>query len=358
MGRVFRRKGSDKWYIDFEANGRRIKKAISGDRQVALRVLKKLEGRAVEGEYGIKDNRYEIEDLKRKYLKHIKLRTKRRTYEGYVQNLNTVLNYLDVTLVSEITPARIDDYEEYRQRSVCNRTINLEVMVLNALLKKGVKDNLIATNPLQGREYLKYRGKRFKRALTEEEIELLLDASTKRYRPVWLCFITSGLRKSELVHLLWDDIDLKRREIKVQNREDFETKTGGIRVVPMAERLYQEFKNLKPPFARQKHVFVTKDGTPLRNNLLRNFKATVKRADIDPEGVCIHSLRYSFITHLIRSGANPKVVQQLAGHKRVSITLDIYAKVLPEDGKRAIMSVPYWRTDGPIKILRLQRAEQ
>ncbi|MHC4278239.1 MAG: tyrosine-type recombinase/integrase [Planctomycetota bacterium] len=358
MGRLFKRKGSNKWYIDFEANGRRIKKAVSGDRRVALDVLKELEGRAVRGKHGLTDNRFEIEELKRKYLKHIKLRTKRRTYEGYVQNLNAILSYLDVKLVSEITPSNIDDYEEYRKRSVCDRTINLEVMVLKAMLEKGVKDKLISSNPLQGREYLKYRGKRFKRALTEEEIELLLGASTKRYRPVWLCLITSGLRKSELVHLLWDDVDLKRREIKVQNREDFETKTGDIRVVPMAEKLYQELKDLKPPFARQKHVFVTKDGTPLRNNLLRNFKATVKRADIDPEGVCIHSLRYSFITHLIRSGANPKVVQQLAGHKRVSITLDIYAKVLPEDEKRAIMSVPYWRTDGPIKILRLQRAEQ
>ncbi|MCQ4574426.1 MAG: site-specific integrase [Candidatus Brocadiales bacterium] len=357
MGRIFKRAG--RWYVDFTANGQRVRKSVSGDRQVALQVLKEMEGRAVRGEYGLADNRVETEELKRRYLKHIKLHFKKRTVEGYVQDLNLILSYLDSRLVSEINPSRIDDYVEHRKRCapVSDRTINLEVMVLKSMLQKGVESELIASNPLQTVKPLKHRGKRFKRALTGEEIERLLDAATERYKPVWLCFITSGLRKSELVNLTWDDVDLKRKEIKVQNREDFETKTGGIRIIPMADRLYKELKALRP-LSKSKYVFTTKHNTPLRNNLLTRFKETVKRAGIDLKGVRIHSLRHTFITHLIRNGANPKVVQQLAGHKSISITMDIYAEVLPGDERNAIMSVPSWHTGGTRKILKLQRNVQ
>ena len=40
-----------------------------------------------------------------------------------------------------------------------------------------------------------------------------------------------------------------------------------------------------------------------------------------------HQLRHTYITNLIYSGADPKTVQYLAGHKNSKITMDIYAKV-------------------------------
>ena len=40
-----------------------------------------------------------------------------------------------------------------------------------------------------------------------------------------------------------------------------------------------------------------------------------------------HQLRYTYITNLIYSGADPKKVQYLAGHKHSKITMDSYAKV-------------------------------
>ena len=87
-------------------------------------------------------------------------------------------------------------------------------------------------------------------------------------------------------------------------------------------------------------VFITKDNNPMKHNLLRNFKATIKRAGIDPAGLDLHALRYTFITHLVMKGVNPKVVQELAGHKSISTTLQIYAQVLPGQSKKAIDQLP------------------
>lgn len=40
-----------------------------------------------------------------------------------------------------------------------------------------------------------------------------------------------------------------------------------------------------------------------------------------------HQLRHTYITNLLYSGADPKTVQYLAGHKNSKITMDTYAKV-------------------------------
>jgi integrase len=293
-------------------------------------------------------------ELKRKYLKHIKLKLKNSTYLGYEQDITLVLDYLDVKEVSDINPLCIDDYIEYRRKSVSDRTINLEVMVLKSMLDKAVEWGLTASNPLEGVKPLKHRQKRFRRALTADEIERLLEASTERYRPVWLCLVTTGFRKAELVNLTWDDIDWDAKVIKVQNKEGFETKTGNIRQVPVADRFYDILKELRSR-SESKYVFVTKNGTPLRYNMLTRFRGTLKRAGIDQEGVDIHSLRYTFITHLIRNGANPKVVQRLAGHRSIIVTMNIYADVLPEDERDAIMAVPYGHRVGTKKVIKLKR---
>ena len=47
-----------------------------------------------------------------------------------------------------------------------------------------------------------------------------------------------------------------------------------------------------------------------------------------------HSLRHTFTTRMVESGVNVKVVQEVLGHKNVSITLDIYTDVTKELARR------------------------
>ncbi|MFQ5861487.1 MAG: tyrosine-type recombinase/integrase [Candidatus Brocadiales bacterium] len=350
MGRVFKR--GRRYYVDYYVGKKRTKKSVSGERLVALQVLKELEGRAVRGEYGLKDNHYRLIDLKDAFLKHKKLTLKPRTFEGYRQDLELILKDLKVNLVSEIIPSLLDAYIEGRLGQVSERTVNLEVQTLRQMLDYGVKTGLIGSNPIVDLRPLKVRQKRFRRILSGEEIDRLLQASSPIYKSVWLCFLTTGLRKSELVNLTWDDIDWESREVLVQSKEDFSTKTGEIRSIPLADELYEAFKRLKSN-ATSKYVFVNSKGNPLRNHLLTVFKRTLRRAGLNQDGLDIHSLRYTFISSLLRGGANPKVVQKLAGHKRINITMEIYARTLPDEERHAIRRLPYAQFSGEEKVLVL-----
>jgi integrase len=329
-----------------------MRKTIGTNREVAKDVLKELEGKAVRGEYGLKDNRYSLLTLKDAFLRHKRLTLKPRTYGGYKQDLELVLDSLKVDLVSDITPSLLDTFIEARLGCVSERTVNLEVLTLRQMLEYGVNTGLTANNPIADFKPLKVRQKRFRRVLSNGEIDRLLGASNPTYRPVWYCLLTTGIRKSELVSLTWDDIDWCTKEILIQSKDGFSTKTGEIRKIPIVDELYETLKELKGK-AASKHVFVNSNGNPLRNHLLTVFKRTVRRAGINQDGLDLHSLRYTFISSLLRGGANPKSVQRLAGHKRMHVTMDIYAKVLPDEERQAIKKLPYATYSGEAKVLLL-----
>jgi integrase/recombinase XerD len=208
----------------------------------------------------------------------------------------------------------------------------------------GVKRRIIGSNPISDVKPLKVRQKRFRRILSGEEIDRLLEASSPIYRPVWYCFLTTGLRKNELVNLTWDDIDWESREMLVQAKDGFSTKTEDIRRIPLADGLYEVLKDLETK-ATSKFVFVNSKGNPLKSHLLTAFKKSLKRAGLNPKGLDLHSLRYTFISSLLRGGANPKVVQRLAGHKRIHITMEIYAQTLPDEERHAIKRLIYRGSD-------------
>lgn len=52
--------------------------------------------------------------------------------------------------------------------------------------------------------------------------------------------------------------------------------------------------------------------------------------------VDFHALRHSYITHLVRSGVNPKLVQTLARHSTITLTLDRYTSVESDDVRKAL----------------------
>lgn len=195
--------------------------------------------------------------------------------------------------------------------------------------------------------------KKFRRILSDKEIEVLLRASTEIYKPVWYTFLTTGLRKSELVNLTWNDIDWEYRELLIQSKEGFSTKNEETRKIFIVDGLYEILKELKKK-SKSKYVFVNFNGNPLKSHLLTRFKTTLKKAGLNEDGLDIHSLRYTFISSLLRGGANPKVVQRLVGHKNIKITMEIYARVLPNEERHAIKKLSYAQFSGDEKVLQLE----
>ena len=76
------------------------------------------------------------------------------------------------------------------------------------------------------------------------------------------------------------------------------------------------------------------------DRLLRHLRKCIKQAGIDPRGIDLHALRYSFGSWLVREGVNIKLVSRLLGHATVQLTLDIYTDAGIMDWRGAVSKLP------------------
>lgn len=79
-----------------------------------------------------------------------------------------------------------------------------------------------------------------------------------------------------------------------------------------------------------KPVFCTSKGTPVHpRNFNRKFYQLREIAGV-PEDVNLHALKHTFATRMPEMGEDLKIVQELLGHARISVTADTYTHVSPE----------------------------
>jgi hypothetical protein len=67
-------------------------------------------------------------------------------------------------------------------------------------------------------------------------------------------------------------------------------------------------------------LFANGKGLPLRKNLDREFRSSLKRAGIDRAGLCIHSLRYTANSTLLAAGVSESIIRARMGHVTSNMT--------------------------------------
>jgi integrase len=157
----------------------------------------------------------------------------------------------------------------------------------------------------------------------------------------------AGLRCGELMALEWSDVDLAKRQLRVERSQWKEhitaTKGGRVRHVPLTKRLaaaLKEHRHLRGP-----RVLCLDDGSPLTQRLVQGRVArAARRANLRNVGV--HVLRHTFCSHLAMKGVGARAIQELAGHRDLSTT-QRYMHVSPAAVENAIRLL-----DGTVAVSR------
>jgi len=168
--------------------------------------------------------------------------------------------------------------------------------------------------------------------LDRAELSRLLDApgrpdiwtrvhpgKVERDRLLLALFAYGGLRRSELLGLDWDDVDLDRRLLRVRI-----AKGGRQRVVPIHPELVPLFVEYAATrdAAGERAVFVGVQGKRLSPTILTaTFHRYTAAARVSRrKHVTPHTLRHVFATELLSAGANLRQIQELLGHKHLDST--------------------------------------
>lgn len=220
--------------------------------------------------------------------------------------------------------------------------------VLRAIFDAAIEDQIILRSPVP--QSLRFSGerKRPSHPLTTEQEKELLGADDLDAYPFIYIALHTGMRRGEVLGLMWKDIDFKAQVIHVR-RHLVDDRHGrielvpgakteaGVRDIPMPAPLIAYLKRLKRESASV-YVLSDKGGGPVSVIKLQTmFKAVNKRFAFH---VTPHMLRHTYVTRLFESGhLDIKQIQRVAGHADPSTTLGLYTHYREERDEETIKQV-------------------
>ena len=362
MGVKIRKRGG-KWYVFVNYHGRRRAKCVGTSRELAEQVRRQLEAKFVLGDLSV----IESPDNKKPnfntyadgWLKdYARIECKTSTADGYEGVLNQYLRpRFGKKLLDEI---RRDDVKALINDLIGNElsrnTIRNALCVIRSLFNYAIEEGLIESNPAArlGRFTRSAKTAETKGiALTSYEVQQFLKAAQEicpEYYPLLLMAVRAGLRRGELVALLWGDIQLSgddndsERFILVQHnyvrREYTTTKSKKSRRVDLSrelrkvllelrdKRLLEAYLNGKNDISDEL-VFPSPEGTILDPDNLyhRVFLPVLAKARI--RKIRLHDLRHTFGSLLLQNGASIVYVKEQMGHSSIQVTVDTYGHLIP-----------------------------
>ena len=198
------------------------------------------------------------------------------------------------------------------------------------LMKRGT----IKDNPIDGISSPKI-GKYLPDVLTVDEVNKLLEFKpnnnyTFRDKCILELLYSSGLRISELVSLKFENLNLDDCFVKVMGKGSKE------RIVPLNDitvsYLAEYINRVRPQMIKKvnnDYIFLNNHGKQLtRQAVFKMIKKRVETVGIK-KNISPHTLRHSFATHMLQSGADIRFIQELLGHSDVATT-EIYTHIANE----------------------------
>jgi integrase len=199
-------------------------------------------------------------------------------------------------------------------------TVNRYLAVLRAAYSLAVRSGKADKNPVKQVKMLKEENERC-RCLTAEEEERLLKVMPEEWQPLFIIALNTGLRKSELLDLLWADVDFQRRLIQVRK-----SKSKKKRFVPMRPVVFDLLKSL-PRMINNEYVFYGHLKGQRLKDVPKEWEIWLAEAGV--KDFRWHDLRHTFASRLVSSGVPLYAVQVLLGHSSIKVT-ERYSHLEPD----------------------------
>lgn len=225
---------------------------------------------------------------------------------------------------------------------IAPRTINYELRVIRTFLRWCVARNHLFVNPATNVEWLRIPKVSMPKFLTTEELKRLFAACDDRDRRLFATILMTGMRRGEVQHLTWADINFELGVVFIQAKPQYDWKPKtDERIIPMSPALREVLIAHRATCANDGLVFPNRAGN-LDIHILPKLKKAARKVGL-PHAT-VHALRHSFGAHLRMAGVNLSDIADLMGHKDLATT-QIYAKVHQEHLRSVISKIAPIVTD-------------
>jgi integrase len=232
-----------------------------------------------------------------------------------------------------INRAMVREYRAARmkQRQLTDTTVNRDLEVLRHLLFWAVDEGTLAANPLARLRMPRSR-KRKRPILSWEDEQRLVAAAAPHLKEIIKTAIDTGMRRGELTHRQWEDVDLDRGVLSVTRSK---TAEGEQREIPLTDRLRSILAGRRQT---EGLVFCFKGESIAQ--IKTGWAGAIRRSGI--QRLRFHDLRHNFATRLLELGVLADVRKALMGHSSGEDVHSIYTHVELPLKRKAIALLNGW----------------
>lgn len=397
-GSLYQRSGSKVWVASwYEAGKRKTRTTKTGDKAAARRLLAKWTEAAALRSGGLIDaadervrdaNNVAVSTHLASWKSSLIAKGSSERHCGHVHEVaSRVLRIAGVENLSQLSPERVQRaLESLKRTGASTRTLNhargavrsfSRWLMMNGLTRS---DTTAALSPVKGTDT-----RRERRALTHDEAAILVNLTEQR-GPVfggvngkdraiaYRLALGTGFRANEIRQLLVADVDTLGCSIRVRagsakNRRE----TTQPIAQELADALSAYFATAQAKGNGKAFKLPQRTADAMRGDLrrarvwwCRNASTSAERRSRWRSGLLswsdsagrvadFHSLRVSYITHLVAGGVNIKAAQELARHSDPKLTLGVYTRLGLSDTRRALQALPSF-DEAKVSPLKLESA--
>ena len=305
------------WWIKFYDNGRpRYESSGSSKESDAKRLLSLRLGQVVQGNCPAPEAlRATFGDLARDIESEYRANG-RRTLRHLLDRITHLRRFFGSMRAANITTSDVQQFIVKRQaEGAKHATINRDLAALRRMFNLAAK----ATPPKVGRvPYIPtlQEDNARKGFFEYEDFEKIRDALPGHLKPLVTFAYHTGWRKSEIVNLTWDQVDLHTATVRL---EPGTTKNRQARMIFLAGELLdviQRQREIRDRLYPDCPWVFFSDGKQIKS-FRRSWNTACRKAGLD--GKILHDFRRSAIRNMIRAGIPERVAMDLSGHKTRSI---------------------------------------
>jgi integrase len=254
---------------------------------------------------------YKFAELAKEYLKWAERQRSYKDKKLWMKQLNEVFGNLDM---KDLNTRAIEQWQSKRLEYNKPSTVNRLLATLKHMVNKGVQWKMVDDSVLKQVRNVKLlpENNRRLRFLSVEECQTLIDCCAPHLKPIVTVALHTGMRRSEILSLKWEQIDLTHGFILLDT-----SKNGERREIPIDNTLSEMFEEM-PHSIESINVFTDRDGNPYKD-VKTSFHTALRKAGISD--FRFHDLRHCFASHLVMSGVDLVSVKELLGHKSLTMTM-------------------------------------